>query len=93
MEEWDGNDRPANDAPVKKNKGGFHVIRVKRKFTRKYWTGSEQNMSSVVRAPGNYYIITTRTPIPCPGCATKKITKAYISKTLRYERRDSYHDR
>ena len=88
MEEGDGNDRPSNDAHVKKNKGGFHVIRVKRKFTLKDWTGSEQKTLSVVRAPGNDYSITTRTPTPHPAYSAKKITKADLAKTLCYERRD-----
>ena len=90
MEEGYGNEQPDNEAPEKKKKkkGGFHGRRGKRKFTRNARTGSEQKTSSVVRAPVNYESITTRTPTPCPAYAANKITKADISKTLRYERRD-----
>ena len=88
MEEGGGNDRPANKAPAKKKKGRFHGRRVKRKYTRNSWTGSEQKTSSVVRAPGNGDIITTRTPTPRPEYAAKIITKADLSNTLRYERQD-----
>ena len=73
---------------MKKKKGGFHVRRVNRKYTRNPRMGSEQETSSVVRALGNYEIITTRTPTPRPAYASKKITKTDLAKTLRYKRRD-----
>ena len=37
---------------------------------------------------GNDESINTHTPTLHPGYAAKKITNTYISKTLRYERRD-----
>ena len=88
MEEGEGNDRPANEAPAKKKKSVFHGWRVKHKYTRNARTGSEQKTSSVVRAPGNDESITTRTHTPRPAYATKKITKADLAKTSRYERQD-----
>ena len=88
MEEGYENDRPVNKAAPKKNKGGFHGRQGKRKNTRNDWTGLEQKTSSVVRAPGNDESITTRTHTHRPAYAAKKITKADLAKTLRYERRD-----
>ena len=88
MEEGGGNDQTANEAPANKEKGRLHGRRGKRKCTCNARTGSEQKTSSVIRAPGNDESITTRTPTPCPAYAAKKITKADLSKTLRYERRD-----
>ena len=52
MEEGDGNDQNANEAPAKKMKGWFHGRQGKHKYTRNAWTGSEQKASSVVREPG-----------------------------------------
>ena len=72
MEEGGGKDRPANKAPAKKKKGGSHGIRGKRKYTRNARTGSEQNTSSVVRAPGNDESITTRTPTPAHSIPPRK---------------------
>ena len=66
----------------------FHGRRGKRKYTRNARTGSDQNMSAVVSAPGNDESINTRTPTPRPAYAANKITKADLAKTLRYERRD-----
>ena len=75
MEEGVGNDRPTNEAPSKKNKGGFYGIQGKRKYTRNSRTGSEKKTLSVVRSPGNDESITLRTPTPCPAYAAKKIIK------------------
>ena len=88
MEEGGENDRPANEAPAKNKKDGFHGRQVKRKYTRNAQTGSEQKTLSMVRAPGNDVIITTLTISPRLEYAAKKITKAYLAKTLRYERWD-----
>ena len=88
MEEGDGNGQPANEAPAKKKKGVFHGIRGKRKYTRNARTGSEQNTLYVVRAPGDDGSITTPIPTPRQSYAAKKITKADLAKTLRYERWD-----
>ena len=86
MEEGGGKDRPANEATAKKKKGGFHGRRGKRKFTCNAQTESKQKMSSVVRAPGNDAIITTRTPTPRTVYAANKIIKSDLAKTLRYGR-------
>ena len=82
MEEGDGNDRPANETPAKKKKGVFHGRRGKLKYTRNARTGSEQKMLSVVRAPGNGGSITKRITTPHTVYDAKKITKAYLDKTL-----------
>ena len=64
MEEGGGKYQPVSEAPAKKNNGGFHGRRGKRKFTRNAWTGSKPKTSSMVRAPVNDASITTRTPTP-----------------------------
>ena len=89
MEEGGRNYRPANEATGKKNnKGGFHGRWGNLKYTRNAQTGSEQKTSYVVRAPGNDESITTRSPTPHPAYAAKKMTNAYLAKTLRYKRQN-----
>ena len=80
MEEGGGNNRPANEAPAKEKKGVFHGRRVKPKYTRNAWTGSEQKTLSVVRALGNDESIPTRTPTSRPEYAAKKITRQILPR-------------
>ena len=88
MEEGDGNDQPANEAPAEKKKGVFHGRWGNRKYTCNARTWSEKKTSSVVRAPGNGESIATRTPTPHPAYASMKTTKADLANMLGYERRD-----